>query len=235
MSINTVRSQPTPSWAKNINNNQAQKNNEQQKKTAKRQTTGKQRKEEQQSQNSTQRRQSISKEQPQSNKIANQETKTNNSDSKSKELDIKEQQQVQKLRQRDSEVRQHELAHKTTGGQYAGNITYTYQEGPDGRRYAVGGSVGMNISAEPGEPKKTIEKAEQVRKAALAPAQPSAQDLKVAAKAARMKMEAKAKLENPQANKQPGENNKNQNNKLNELYNNQQSQQEQQQNISLIA
>ena len=234
MSINTVKSQPTPSWANNINNQQGTED-KQQSKTTKEQNKKQQKSTNQESKKINQRSQSVSKQKSSASNAAQQKQTTNKSDTEQKKLDIKEQQQIQKLRQRDSEVRQHELAHKTTGGQYAGNITYTYQEGPDGNRYAVGGSVGMNVSAEPGEPKKTIEKAEQVRKAALAPAQPSAQDLKVAAKAARMKMEAKAKLENPQANKQPGENNKNQNNKLNELYNNQQSQQEQQQTISLIA
>lgn len=197
MSINTVQSQRTPSWVKNINSSQ-QQNNEEPKKAEKNK-----------------------------NRTASQET-ANKSNGGQEELDIKEQQQVQKLRQRDSEVRQHELAHKTTGGQYAGNISYTYQEGPDGRRYAVGGSVSMNISSEPGKPKETIKKAEQVRKAALAPAQPSSQDLKIAAKAARMKMEAKAKLDNPAAN-----NKSLQQQNLDKIY--QEENQKTKENISLIA
>ena len=165
--------------------------------------------------------------------IKNIQQNSRQSNSQQQELNIKEQQQIQKLRQRDSEVRQHELAHKTTGGRYAGNINYTYQQGPDGRRYAVGGSVSMNLSAEPGEPEKTVEKAEQIRKAALAPAQPSVQDLKIAAKAARMKMEAKAKLKNPQA-KNEGQNNSQ---NVTQLYGEQQEQSEntQSKNISLIA
>ena len=94
----------------------------------------------------------------------------------------------------------------------------------------------MNVSAETGDPKETVKKAEQVRKAALAPAQPSAQDLKIAAKAARMKMEAKAKLQNPEANNKQQKNNNNPQN-VTQIYNEQQQQLEKskQENISLIA
>ena len=231
MSITTVRSQPTPTWVNNINKQQGQQNKQQQTKSKQ---TDKQQNNQQQTK--TTKQPNKSSRQEESQQITKQQQSIKQSTSKEKELNIKEQQQIQKLRQRDSEVRQHELAHKTTGGRYAGNITYTYEEGPDGRRYAVGGSVSMNISAEPGEPQKTVEKAEQVRKAALAPAQPSAQDLKIAAKAARMKMEAKAKLQNPEANPEQQNNNNNQSN-VTQIYNKQQQQSEktQQQNISLIA
>jgi chemotaxis signal transduction protein len=148
-----------------------------------------------------------------------------------KEVDWKEQQQTQKLRQRDNEVRQHEAAHKTTGGKYAGNISYTYQQGPDGNRYAVGGEVGMDISPEAGDPEKTIEKAETVRKAALAPAQPSGQDLKIAAKAAKMKMQASAELkqEDSKLNKS------NKLNSLDNLYKNSEQPNQSSAQISLVA
>ncbi|MGM0370501.1 MAG: putative metalloprotease CJM1_0395 family protein, partial [Bacillota bacterium] len=150
---------------------------------------------------------------------------------KNKEVDWKEQQQTQKLRQRDNEVRQHELAHKTTGGKYAGNISYTYQQGPEGNRYAVGGEVGMDISPEAGDPEKTIEKAETVRKAALAPAQPSGQDLKIAAKAAKMKMQASAELK--QEDSDPNKSNKL--NSLDNLYKNSEQPNQSSAQISLVA
>ena len=195
MSITTVRSQPTPSWAQNINVQQNQS-------STKKQNNTKQNKNSTQNSNSKgENTNNIQKTKPAKNKAPTTQ-QTNSSQSSNDDINWQEKQVIQKLRQRDSEVRQHELAHKTTGGQYAGSIDYVYQEGPNGRRYAVGGSVPMDLSFEPNNPKETIQKAERVRKAALAPAQPSAQDLKIASKAARIKMEAKAKLNNakPQEN-----------------------------------
>lgn len=90
---------------------------------------------------------------------------------------------VTELQTRDREVRAHEQAHMAAGAGLTGGASYTYQTGPDGQRYAVGGEVSIDTGAIAGDPSATIEKAEQVRKAALAPANPSAQDLSVAASA----------------------------------------------------
>ncbi len=46
---------------------------------------------------------------------------------------------ISKLSARDRVVRAHEAAHQAVGGQYAGAATYTYQTGPDGKQYAIGG------------------------------------------------------------------------------------------------
>lgn len=105
-----------------------------------------------------------------------------------------EQEKIEKLKQRDQEVRTHEQAHKAAGGQHAGAATYTYETGPDGRRYAVGGEVSVDISPVPGDPQATITKMQQIRRAALAPAQPSSQDRQVAAQASRIEAEARAEL-----------------------------------------
>ena len=88
-------------------------------------------------------------------------------------------------------MRAHEQAHATTGGQYAGSPQYEFQRGPDGQRYAVEGQVSIDISAE-STPEQTIRKMQQVRAAALAPAEPSPQDLQVAAEASRLAFEARA-------------------------------------------
>ncbi|RAU17826.1 hypothetical protein DN062_10665 [Nitrincola tibetensis] len=109
------------------------------------------------------------------------------------------QQVLQELASRDREVKQHELAHKAAGGRYAGAITYDFQRGPDGVMYAVGGSVSIDTSPVPGDPKATLEKAETIVRAALAPAEPSTQDLKVAASARAMANEAKVELQKEQA------------------------------------
>lgn len=103
------------------------------------------------------------------------------------------QEQLRKLRQRDAEVRAHEAAHLAAAGQYAaGGASYEYQQGPDGRQYAIGGHVDIDASSVPGDAEATERKAEQIRRAALAPGEPSAQDARVAAKAAQMSARAKA-------------------------------------------
>ncbi len=105
---------------------------------------------------------------------------------------------IDALEQRDQEVRNHEQAHQAAGGQYASAPTYSTQRGPDGESYAVGGEVQIDISAE-SEPAATIRKMQQVRAAALAPAEPSSQDHAVAAKASRLESEARAELQSQQA------------------------------------
>ena len=100
--------------------------------------------------------------------------------------------QVERLRDRDREVRAHERAHAAVGGQYASAPTYEYETGPDGKRYAVGGSVSIDTSPVDGDPEATIEKMRIVQAAALAPAQPSAQDRAVAADAASKQRAAEA-------------------------------------------
>jgi hypothetical protein len=103
-----------------------------------------------------------------------------------------EQKQVAELKKRDREVRQHEQAHQAVGGQYASAPSYDYQQGPDGKRYVVGGEVQIDASPVPGDPAATIEKMRVVKAAALAPAEPSAQDRKVAAAADATAQQARA-------------------------------------------
>ncbi len=98
---------------------------------------------------------------------------------------------ITKLKARDREVRAHEAAHAAVGGQYAGAPTYTFQRGPNGVSYAVGGEVQISTSEVAGDPEATLQKALQVQRAALAPADPSAQDRSVAAQASQMAVEAR--------------------------------------------
>lgn len=115
------------------------------------------------------------------------------------ELTAEELEQVQRLEARDAEVRAHEQAHKSVGGRYAGAISYDFQTGPDGKRYAVGGEVSIDISEVPGDPRATIQKMEIVRRAALAPAQPSGADRSVAATASQKASQARVELTEQQA------------------------------------
>lgn len=102
--------------------------------------------------------------------------------------------QLSELKARDREVRAHESAHQAVGGQYAGSVSYTYQRGPDGAQYAVGGEVSIDVAPVQGDPQATIEKMRVVRAAALAPAEPSGQDRAVAAQAMQLMLQAQAEL-----------------------------------------
>lgn len=109
---------------------------------------------------------------------------------------------VRELKQRDQKVRQHEMAHiAASGGLAQGGAKYTYQKGPDGQNYAVGGHVNLDIS--PGKtPEETLRKAQTIQAAALAPADPSGQDRAIAAKASQMAMNARTELNQQQAPEQ---------------------------------
>ncbi|WP_371324877.1 putative metalloprotease CJM1_0395 family protein [Dechloromonas sp. ZY10] len=103
---------------------------------------------------------------------------------------VDEAQQLVRLAAVDRKVRAHEQAHQAAGAGLAGSASYQYQRGPDGRQYAVAGEVAISMA--PGRtPGETLARAEQVQAAALAPADPSAQDRSVAAQAARMAQEAR--------------------------------------------
>ncbi len=114
-----------------------------------------------------------------------------------------EQSEVDQLKARDTEVRTHEQAHQSAGGSYAGSPQYEYKTGPDGNKYITDGHVNIDIGKE-ATPEKTIEKMRTVISAAHAPAEPSGQDLKVAAEAQQKMSEAQQELseENTKENNQ---------------------------------
>lgn len=103
--------------------------------------------------------------------------------------------QLESLRSRDREVRAHEAAHQAAaGGLATGGASFSYQRGPDGNLYAIGGEIHIDTSAVPGDPEATLRRAETIMRAALAPADPSGQDRQVAAQAARTAAEARSEL-----------------------------------------
>jgi len=115
------------------------------------------------------------------------------------ELTPTEEKVVQQRKVRDREVKTHEMAHLANAGQYArGGATYSYQQGPDGRRYAVGGEVPIDVSKEK-TPEQTIRKMEAVKRAAMAPAEPSSADRSIAAAAAATESLARQELQSVQA------------------------------------
>ncbi|MDA0656932.1 MAG: putative metalloprotease CJM1_0395 family protein [Proteobacteria bacterium] len=106
-----------------------------------------------------------------------------------------ERRKVQELQARDREVREHEAAHKTAGGAYASAPSFRTVSGPDGRSYAVGGEVHIDTSSVPNNPEATIRKLQTVKRAALAPRQPSSQDHAVAAQAEQKILQARQQLQ----------------------------------------
>lgn len=109
-------------------------------------------------------------------------------------LSPEELRQVDRLKARDREVRAHEQAHQAAaGGLASGGASYTFQRGPDGVDYAVGGEVPISLR-EGRTPEETIANARTIRAAALAPADPSPQDRAVAAAAGQMEARAQAEL-----------------------------------------
>lgn len=106
---------------------------------------------------------------------------------------------VAELQRRDAEVRRHEQAHAAAGGRFAGAPSYEFERGPDGALYAIGGEVSIDTSPIPGDPQATIQKAQQIRRAALAPNDPSPQDQRVAAEANQQLAQARADLRTEQA------------------------------------
>lgn len=110
------------------------------------------------------------------------------------ELTDEEKAQLAKLQARDREVRAHEQAHAAAGAGVAGAPSYTYQQGPDGRQYAVGGEVSVRTTASSSNPRQAIAQLQQVARAALAPASPSGQDRAVAASARAQAAQLQAQL-----------------------------------------
>lgn len=111
------------------------------------------------------------------------------------EAELKE---LAELKARDREVRTHEAAHQAAGGQHSGAMSLTYQRGPDGTQYAVGGEVSIDIAPVNGDAQATIEKMRVVRSAAMAPAEPSSQDSAVAAQAMQIMLQAQSELASEQ-------------------------------------
>lgn len=115
-------------------------------------------------------------------------------DSAAQQQEATEQRELAELKKRDAEVKAHEAAHAAVGGQLASSPSYSFEVGPDGQQYAVAGEVQIDLSPVPGDPQATIIKMQQVKSAALAPAEPSAADRQVAAEAARRITQAQAEL-----------------------------------------
>ena len=109
------------------------------------------------------------------------------------ELSPDEERLVRDLQSRDSEVKAHEAAHQAAGGGMTGAASYTYQQGPDGKMYAIGGEVSITMKSG-STPEETIANARQIAAAAMAAGNPSPQDYALASSARVMEMKAQQQL-----------------------------------------
>ena len=100
---------------------------------------------------------------------------------KEPELTPEERRRIAELKRIDAAVRAHEQAHISVGRELiTSGPNYEYTYGPDGKRYAVSGEVGIDTSPER-EPQANIDKGQRIQDTALAPVDPSPQDYQVAA------------------------------------------------------
>lgn len=107
------------------------------------------------------------------------------------ELTPQQQAEIADLEARDRDVHARERALLGAAGPAAtGGAAFTYETGPDGKLYAIGGDVSIDVSAVADDPATTIRKMEHVRRAALAPPDPSPHDRRVAAEAAEIEARA---------------------------------------------
>ena len=99
------------------------------------------------------------------------------------------------IKQRYDEIYAHELAHKNAAGAFGGSIVI--EKNGDG--IPVGGHVAIQMpKLDPQNPDKTIQHADTVIRAAMAPSDPSSQDYKVAAEAGSIRSKAQSmKSNNP--------------------------------------
>jgi len=109
------------------------------------------------------------------------------------DLSPDEERLVNELSARDAEVKRHEAAHQAAGSGMTGAASYTYQQGPDGKMYAIGGEVSISMQSG-ATPEETIANARQVATAAMAASNPSPQDFAVASSARIMEMKAQQQL-----------------------------------------
>ncbi|WP_044419104.1 putative metalloprotease CJM1_0395 family protein [Halarcobacter anaerophilus] len=125
-----------------------------------------------------------------SNQTNNNQEQTNQSQTtqNSTELTSEEKSQLNELKAVDAKVRAHEAAHQS-GPAAVGGASYTYAKGPDGVMYAVAGEVPVQIETS-SEPQETISNLQGVIATALAPADPSPQDISIASKARVLMMKA---------------------------------------------
>lgn len=111
----------------------------------------------------------------------------------SDKLSPDEERLVRDLAARDVEVKAHEAAHQAAGGGMTGAASYSYQQGPDGKMYAIGGEVSISMKAS-SNPEEALRNARQIVASAMAAGNPSPQDYAVASSAKIIEIKAMQQL-----------------------------------------
>ncbi len=128
-------------------------------------------------------------------KKSKKDNNVNNESNSEEDFSDEDKALIKNLEKRDAEVRQHEQTHIAAGsGIVRGGASYSYQTGPDGKQYAIGGEVQIDMSPVEGDPEATIRKMQQVQRAAMAPSEPSGQDYSVASSAKSNEAAARSEL-----------------------------------------
>lgn len=129
------------------------------------------------------------------NSSSDEQSSTNSVNKTNGDLTPEQQEEVRELKARDTEVRAHEAAHlAAAAGLSTSAPSYTYQAGPDGQKYAIGGEVSISFQ-QSNDPEENLRNAETMKAAALAPADPSSQDRAVAASADKMIQQAQEEIQ----------------------------------------
>lgn len=101
---------------------------------------------------------------------------------------------IDELKSRDKEVRTHEAAHTTNPELIKiGSAQFDYTIGPDGKAYATGGKVTLSTGNSK-TPEEALSKAEALKKASMAPGEPSPQDSQALNSAVAMEFEARNRI-----------------------------------------
>lgn len=124
----------------------------------------------------------------------NPSEKTGDNSNGNNELSDADKTTVQRMKAIENVVIAHEQAHKSAGGSLAGPASYSYSTGPDGKRYISGGEVSISTPATDDKERK-VKLLDRVKQAALAPAQPSPQDIRVAAGATSEQLQLNAAIQ----------------------------------------
>jgi len=105
-----------------------------------------------------------------------------------------EQKAIERLKNRDKEVRTHESSHSNNPELIKiGSAQFDYTIGPDGKAYATGGKVTLATGIAR-TPEDALAKAEALKKASMAPGEPSSQDFQALSAAQSMEYEARNQI-----------------------------------------
>ncbi len=108
--------------------------------------------------------------------------------------DSNKQRVIDQLISRDKEVRVHEASHSINPELIKiGSAQFDYTIGPDGKAYATGGKVTLSTGISR-TPEEALSKAGALKKAAMAPGEPSSQDFQALNAAIAMEFESRNQI-----------------------------------------